>query len=330
MRALVFPLAAALAVAACGPSPNSATGGRTGAQSPAAARTLKIVDVKGSVIAPPGWKAGDKAPEAAIDASKATTKKYDLLDKGEAVANVEVWLGTPKRERLKGPAVATTNAKGEFVIKNVPRDLSYVVYASVVDASGEVKTSEVAVATPPPPPPQNFCTLMPPPPANNQPPKPIVISFASSLVVQDILKGAGNKLAQIDWNAFGKAVVAVDAKLDLKALPNLQDPTAITNFLGTVQVDGKAVTDFTNAAAAQIQKVGVDGAAIQSALNGLNGITFSGSGSVSQDGQQVGAGSTEGTIVIPQGLDLGGLLGGGTAPAAEPSPSASPSASPAP
>ncbi len=326
MRALVLPLVAVVALAACGPSPSS-TSGRTGANAPAGAttRTLKLGEVKGNVIAPTGWKAGDKAPATAIDAAK---KKYSLMEKGEAVANVEVWLGTPKGERFKGPTVATTNAKGEFVITGVPRDLSYVVYTSVVNAKGEVTVSNGGVNAPIDPPPQPFCTIMQPPPAN-QPPRPVTISFASTLVVQDLFKDLGNQLGKVDWNAFGKAVVAVDAKLDVNALPNLNDPKAITGFLATVTVDGKAVTDSLDALKGQIKATGVSAADVQSVLNGLPTINVAGSGAVSQDGQTVAAGGGEGTLVVPQGIDLSGLFGPDPAPAASTAPAPSPTASPA-
>lgn len=333
MRALVLPLVAVLALAACGPSPASSTSARG---TTAASRTLTVGKVTGNVIAPAGWKAGDKAPATAIAASK----KYALMEKGEAVANVEVWLGTPKGERFKGPSVATTNAKGEFSISNVPKDLAYVVYASVVNAKGEVVVSEIPGATPPPPPqPQPFCAVMPEQP-RNQPPRPVTISFASTLVVQDLLKDVGNQLGKIDWVAYGKAVGAVDAKLDLNALPNLRDPQAITNFLGTVQVDGKAVSASLDALKAQIKATGVNAADVQAVLNGLPALNVTGSGTVTQDGQQVAGGGGEGTLVIPQGIDLGGFLGvdasaqgsvtASAAPSAEPSASPSPAASTAP
>lgn len=340
MRALVLPLVAIVALAACGPSPSTPTnngnrGPGTGANA-GGSRTLTLGKISGKVIAPAGWKAGDKAPATAVDAAAAKAKTYALLEKGEAVGDVEVWLGSPKGERYKGPTVATTNAKGEFTITGIPRDLPYVVYASVVNAKGEVVVSEVPGATPPPTPrppqPQPFCAVMPAqrqqPAQPTPPPQPITISFASTLVVQDLLKDAGNALGQIDFSAYGKAVAAVDAKLDVNALPNLQDPSAVSNFLGTVQVDGKAVSASLDAMRAQIKATGVSAQDVQAVLNGLPTLNVSGSGSVSQGGQQVAGGGGEGTLVVPQGIDLSGLFG--PEPAASPSPAAAPEASASP
>jgi hypothetical protein len=315
MRALVLPLAALVAVAACAPSPTGP--GTRASTTPAAQRALTVGSIKGTVVAPAGYKAGDKAPATAVDAAK----KYDLLAKGEAVADVEVWVGSPKSERFKGPTIGKTNAKGQFTIKNVPRDLNFVVFASVVDAKGRAQTAGSSQQAEAPPP---YCAVMP---SQKLEQRPIEISYASTLVVQDLLADIGNQLGKIDFVAYGKAVAAVDAKLDFDNLPNLADPKAIDGFLATVQVDGKAVTQSLDAIKSQIKATGVSAQDVQAVLNGLPQINISGSGSVSQDGETVAAGEGETTLTVPQGIDLSGILGPDPTPA--PAATAEPTASPA-
>lgn len=329
---LLVAATCALALPAC------TAGGVTGKPLPAGAskppvttttgangKKIQVTEVRGVVVGPVGYKAGKGAPvpgaTAATGAPAFRVAQQAPADDGafkeEAIAEVQVYLASAKGERFAGPSVGTTNVKGEFTIKNVPLDLSFLVMTNTTDPEQRHK---------------ELCAPM----QNTKTAQDIKISYGSTIVVLNTLQNAaGNALGQLNGIYF-QLTAAVDAKLaglKLSQLPDVNDPQALADFMATVDVNGvpapKLVADLRSSLA-----TGVDAATVQKALDQLNGISFAGAGSATANGQTAG-GSTAGTITIPPDL-AAQIFGGGTAtpastaPEASPTPEASPSAEPSP
>jgi hypothetical protein len=121
-RIALLPLVAALAIAACGPSPSQYESGVTALTTKdgkAVAVTTgkddkgnktKVVSIKGRVVVPKGFKAGALAPAPGATVSVAD-RSYNLKQAAKAsdekfsetsAEGVEVYLATPEGRTLQG------------------------------------------------------------------------------------------------------------------------------------------------------------------------------------------------------------------------------------
>jgi hypothetical protein len=268
MRYVVPTMMLALALSACGPTTTiTSTGAKA---SPGAAATKgKTGTLSGSVKAPPGYKP-----------YTAPAKKFGVLDvDSQPLAGLEVYLAAKSGERFKGPVSGHTDIKGEFTITSVPYNLSFLVMTDTKDP--QEHHAELCAMT---------RTL-------NDGDR-VEISYASSIVTLGAIQGLfGNILGAFDIKIYLKAVAAVQARLDPKNLPDLNDPKQIQAIIASTTLDGKPLTDTITAIQQNITASGVTADSAQQFINGL-GIDFSGSGQVDVNGQTVAAGAATGAATV--------------------------------
>lgn len=324
-RYLMLAVCCSLALGAC--TGGSTTGtGAPGAGKAAvktvtdpSGRKVQVSSIRGIVVGPVGYKAGEGAPVPFATASGMTPGRYGLRQasatddgafKEEPIAGVQVYLASQKGERFKGPSVGTTNIKGEFVIENVPLELSFLVMTNTKDP--EQRHKELCA------PMQNIKTAA-----------DIKISYGSTIVLLNTLQTmTGNALGQLSASIYLQLTAAVDAKLStmkLAQVPDISDPKQISTFMSTMTVGGKPATALVDDLRSSLQQNGVSANNVQQALDQLN-ISFSGSGSAAVGGQNVANGGTAGTITLPPDLASQIFGGGATTPA--PAPTAEPTAAP--
>ena len=300
-RLLSLALAGALAVAACTaggtttrPLPPGASKAPTKTTTDAAGRKLQVGSLRGIVVGPVGYKAGEGAPVPFATATAMTPGRYRLRQqtaaddgafKEEPIAGVQVYLASKKGERFKGPSVGTTDIKGEFTIENVPVGLPFLVMTNTKDPDQRHK---------------ELCAPM----QSLDTAADVKISYGSTIVLLNTLQTmTGNALGQLNGIYF-QLTAAVDAKLltmKRSQIPDVADPKQLSDFIATVTVNGQPASALVDDLRASLTQNGVSANSMQQALDQLN-ISFAGTGGAAVNGQQVGSGAANGTITLPPGL----------------------------
>jgi hypothetical protein len=260
---------------------------------------IKVGTITGKVKAPGGFKPGSGAPKEneALPAIKPGDKNAAAGDQpieSKGLASVEVFLASRKGVRYAGPSVGKTDAEGNFVIKNVPEDLTFLLMTDTLDP-GQRHTEICGLAR------------------QIGDGQPFELTLSSSIVTMGAINmpSAGHVLGAIDWGFYFKMIVAVDAKLKsikLKDVPDLNDPQSIQNFLANIQLDGVPLNTAMGGAFLAGLNTGIDAKQTQDLLNRIGQIQLSGQGSVTTNGQTQSGGGT--VLVDPSqlgGLDLSGF-----------------------